>query len=186
MPVGDGCGRWVVVAETLIEHTVAVGDAAAERGRELVDAGIDHGDRTILAVVRHAQAAQVVQADNRAGAGTCEAEHALELPDTVVVGGVQGRAIGREADAQGRFDEAGRVLPGACIEVLGEVGDCAVRTDTNDPAALEVAGIRRVDASHRVEDGNDFAPAVRLRRRLCHWTGWAPGPWAWSAGGRQG
>ena len=78
------------------------GDPAAEAGVGGVDAGVDDVDRAVLAVVGDAQGPQVVQADDRAGGRAGQAGGGLELPDPVVVGGVEGGAVGREGDAQAR------------------------------------------------------------------------------------
>ena len=53
----------------------------------------------------HAEDPQVVQADQAAGGRAGQAQHRLELPDAVVVGRVEGRAVGREGDAQARLGE---------------------------------------------------------------------------------
>ena len=46
-----------------------------------VDAGVDHGDGAILAVVGNAQRAQVVQADQGAARRVGQVGRGLELPD---------------------------------------------------------------------------------------------------------
>ena len=52
------------------------------------------------AVVGHAERAQVVQADQGAARRVGQVGRGLELPDALVVRGVQGRAVRREADGE--------------------------------------------------------------------------------------
>ena len=100
---------------------VPAGDPAAERGGVGVDAGVHHGDGRVLAVVGDAQGAEVAQADQAAAGRVGQVGRGLELPDALVVGGVEDGAVGREADAQRGIDEAGGVLGPRGVEALGEL-----------------------------------------------------------------
>ena len=105
-PVPVARGGEVLVAQSAGPDVRARGDPAAERRRDGVDAGVDDRHGAVLAVVGHAQRPQVVQADQGAGGRAGQAGRGLELPDAVVVRRVEGRAVGREGDAEARVDEA--------------------------------------------------------------------------------
>ncbi len=129
----------VLVAQAAGEDLVPGATRPRNEGTAGVDTGVNHGDGTILPVIRHAQCAQVVQADQRAARRVGQVGGRLELPDPVVVRSVERRPIRREADGQRRVDEAGVVLGPAGVESIGERIHRSVGQNADDPAA-EVVG----------------------------------------------